>query len=171
MSILFVILHIAGVFAVTGALFFTQTVATIWHLERVKKRNEAEMSWKIGVSHQELDDNNETGILNGKIFGFLSQKYSNELLSNRVSDLCGVVLKIWSNSGNVIQIIVFLMVLWGSFSGKRDDIVMLWIVPVLCFAWWVVAVVFSLICSVLTGRLPGEAKEGRQQLLNVQMKS
>ena len=171
MSLTVVILHIAGVVVVTGALFFTQAVMLIWHLERVAKRNEVEMAWKLGVSQREWDANVETGVLDGKIFEFLSQKYSNELFSNRVSDLCGVLLRVWTIGGNVIELVCFLGILWVSFSGNRDEIVTLWIVPVLCVVWWVVDVVFSLICSVLTGRLPSEAKAGRQQLMNVRMKS
>ena len=97
MSILVFILHIAGVAAVMVGLFSAQAVAIIWHLERVEKRNEAEITWKLGVSQQEWKDNAETGVLDGKILGFLSEKYSNELLSNRVSDLCGVLLSICSS--------------------------------------------------------------------------
>ena len=165
MSLLVFISHIVGVVVATWIVFCAQTVAIIWHFTRVDERNKAEITWKLGVSQREWEDNVETGVFDGKTRGFLSEKYSNELLSNRVSDFCGVLLKVCSNCVNVIEIIVFLVVLWQSISGKRDEIVMLWVVPVLAVVWWVVAVVFQLTCSVLTGRFPGEAKARREQLM------
>ena len=99
-----------------------------------------------------------------KIVQLSSERYSSELLRNRLSDLCGVVRTAWDWLSWVVQILVLVGVTWYTFTDSRDTAVYAWaVIPLIAF-FWVVSMVFSLACKVLTGRYPGQAKAARKSL-------
>jgi len=161
MSILVAVTHVAGVIIAESGLAVLKRVLGHWVDANSIKRYEAEIALKLGISIKELN----SGDRQREIHAFFTEKYSSELFGNRISDFCGIILVSFNMLSSFVEIAAFLLIVWKSFFGTLGDIVLLWGVPVFGIVCLVVGVVFSLACSVLTGRFPGEAKNGRKNLL------
>lgn len=88
---LIAILHIAG--AILGTIAFGVIVLLIssWEIERNNRAVMQELSIRLGVAVEDLSDEK----LSARIVELTSERFSNDLFSNRFSDLCGAVRTVW----------------------------------------------------------------------------
>lgn len=160
MSIVVAIAHIVGsvvALVILGALLL---FIGSWESERNKKRVLQEAAAKLGVAVDALNDER----LTDKIVQFSSERSSNELLRNRISDLCGVVRTSWGWLGSILQVVALGTTVWFTFTEDLQNALFAWFAPGIAVFFWIASVLFSLLCYFLTGRYPGEAKVARKGL-------
>ena len=152
------IAHILG--AIIVFIIFGIVVLTIaaWENDRNQKRVLEEMSIALGVHIGDLDNEE----LAPKILQLSYKKFSSELLRNRLSDFCGVIRTVWDWLGNIIQAIVLISVIWYSITDSSEYAVYAWFVVGISVVFWLISVIFSLLCKLFTGRYPGQAKKARK---------
>jgi hypothetical protein len=152
--------HIAGtIFAlvVFGVLLL---FVTAWEVERNKRRLLEDAAARLGVTVEELDSE----AMISRVVEFSAERSSNELLRNRLSDLCGVIRTLWAWLGSALQVVVLLAVIWFTITQSNNNSVYAWLAFAIAVFFWLVSVGFSLACRLLTGRYPGEAKIARRAL-------
>ena len=158
MEILIAVTHILGSII---ALFVLGLIALlIARLEqgRIQKQVAEETSISLGVTVEDLDNKE----LAPKILKLSAEKFSTELFRNRISDFCGLIRTIWNLLGNITQVLVLLTVVWYTITDSTGNAVYAWFVLGISIAFWFISVIFSLVCKLLTGRYPGQAKETRK---------
>lgn len=67
----------------------------------------------------------------------------------------------------LIQVGVLLGVLWYTFTDDLSNGVHAWWIIVIAFFFSVSSVLFALICKLLFGRFPGQARQARKMLAEV----
>lgn len=132
-----------------------------WEQERAQKRRLQDAAIELGVPVAALETDEA---LTQRMFEYSSKRFSGELLRNRLSDFCDIVRAVWLWGGALIQFGIVGLVCWGMYESGRESAVYMWAVPATAVFFWVVSVVFSFACKLLTGRYPGEAKAGRRAL-------
>lgn len=160
MSILVAVAHIVGSLLVLVVLGVLLLLVGTWESERNKKRVFQEAAAKLGVTVDVLNEER----LTEKIVQFSSERSSNELLRNRISDLCGVVRTLWGWIGSMLQVLALGATVWFTLTENLQNALFAWVAPGIALFFWVISVLFSLLCYVLTGRYPGEAKLARKSL-------
>jgi hypothetical protein len=160
MSVILAVAHLGGsVFAllVLGGLAIW---VGNWDTERVRRRRREELTVSLGVPANDL----EKPEMAGKLLQISGDRFSSELLRNRLSDLCGSLRTGWNWLGSLVQIGVLFGVAWNTITEGAENAVYAWsVVPVAIF-FWLASLSFSFMCHLLTGRYPGEAKQGRKAL-------
>src|SRR5262249_26064052 len=116
-----------------------------------------ELALKLRVPVTELEKEE----LIPKIVEVQAERFSNDLLRNRLSDFCGVIRTIWGWLGSLLQIGVLLAVIWYTFS-DRSAAVFAWSIVGIGLFFSITAILFSFLCLLLTGRYPGQAKAARK---------
>jgi hypothetical protein len=151
--------HVLG--AIIAVIVFGFIVAALgaWEQERNRKAVIQEVSIALGIPAEELDDQKHAATL----IRFSADRFSSELLRNRISDLCGLLSTVWNWLGTALQVVLLGAVIWYSFSNSSVAVNAWWILAIAIF-FWLASVVFALICKLLTGRYPGQAKLVRNQL-------
>ncbi|PKO50777.1 MAG: hypothetical protein CVU26_09475 [Betaproteobacteria bacterium HGW-Betaproteobacteria-2] len=160
MSILIAIGHIVG--ALISLVAFSMAILGLaeWESERNRKSALQEMSLALSIPVDELDKSeNET-----KVIQFALNRFSSELLRNRLSDLCGWVQSGWGWFGALLQTGIFLGVVWFTITDDLTNSVYAWWLIAVAFFFWISSVFFALICRLLTGRFPGQARLARKKL-------
>ena len=150
--------HIVGailaLFALGALLLFIGVKEGEWN----KRRLLQELATRLGVPVQALDEERYAD----QIVKFTSERTSSELFRNRLSDLLGWVRTLWNLLGALLQVFALGAAVWLSVTENSSNAVVAWFAPGIALVFWIVAVVFSLVCLVLTGRFPGEARAGRK---------
>ena len=125
----------------------------------MKRRGLQDASLALGIpaSVLETDDSQVPMFIE-----YLAQRFSSELLSNRLSDLCGALRTAWGWLSSLIQFGTVVTVFWLMFTKGAETAVGMWIAPAVAMFFWLVSIAFSLTCLVLTGRYPGQAKGVRK---------
>lgn len=153
--------HIAGsvVTLVLMDLLFARAAA--WVNGRVEKRSTRQLAFALAVSIDALQrEEMAEPILQHRL-----KVYSDRLLRNRVSDLCGVLNSIWSCIGCATLGVIFFTVLFNAIAGNFEVAGKAWwMIPAQLF-FWSVGIVLALGCRQITGRYPGEARQWRRSLL------
>lgn len=151
-------LHIVG--SIVAVMIFSGFIMWLaeWEFERNQRRERDELAIRLGVPLANLDDPDTAP----KIFQLSSERFSNELLRNRVSDFAGAIRTCWSWLGFATQIIVLSIVTWQTFIDSSENAVYAWSIVFIAFFFWIMSVGFSLLCRLLTGRYPGQAKLARK---------
>jgi hypothetical protein len=157
MEILIAIAHIIGSIVALFIFGFVVLLIAGWERGRIQKQVAEEASVALGVTVEDLDSEE----LAPKILKLSAEKFSTELLRNRISDFCGLIRTIWGWLGNIIQVLVLLAVVWYTITESTENAVYAWFVLGIAIVFWLVSVIFSLACKLLTGRYPGQAKEAR----------
>jgi hypothetical protein len=152
--------HIVGAVIVVLAFGVGTLWVAGWEAERNQKKESEEIAIRLGVSVADLDDQE----LHPRLIQLSSERFSNELFRNRLSDLAGLIRTGWSWLGTLIQVIVFGTVVWQTFSDGPDNAVFAWFLVGISIFFWVASVTFSLVCRLLTGRYPGQANAARKSL-------
>ena len=141
-------------------LGFVILAIVAWEDKRSLRRSLEDVSIALGVTVEDLDKEE----LAPRITQLLSERYSSELLRNRLSDLCGALQTAWNWLSLLLQGVVLLGVIWYTVTGSLETAVYAWLVTPLFLFFWVSGVAFALICKLLTGRYPGQAKQVRKSL-------
>ena len=155
------IVHFVGAFGASAALAFFVIWLDEWAQKRQKKRwlQGASLALGIPVSMLETEGSRVPGLLE-----YAAQRFSNELLSNRLSDLCGALRTVWDWLSGLLQVGIVVMVLWLMFTDGAKSAVGFWLAPVVALFFWLASAAFSLTCLVLTGSYPGQAKAARKEI-------
>lgn len=157
MEIIIALGHLAG--AVLASMLIGLLLAKLANQisKKMFEHGSAERTIKLGSGVAEFDYNK----LSPAHLQYLSERYSSELLNNRLSDFIGVIQIIWGWGGFAAQVIVFCFVAWNTFADGLSNAVFAWSLIAISIFTWVVLYVISFICYLLTGRFPGEAKQQR----------
>lgn len=160
MELLIAIAHIVGAMMAVLVLGFITFLIASWEADRNRKHELEQASIKLGVSAGELDNE-------ALIFKFLQlspERFSSEFLRNRISDLCGVVRTLWSWLGSLLQAVVLIGVVWYTVTDNLQTAAYAWFSIAIALFFSIASVIFSLICLLLTGRYPGQAKQARKSM-------
>jgi hypothetical protein len=157
-QVIIAIAHIVGSILAVLIIGLIFVFIASWEAERNQKHLLEDVSAKLGVVVDDL--NNEE--LAPRILQFSSERFSSELLKNRLSDLCGVVRTLWGWLGWLLQIASLIGVVWFTITENLDNAVNAWFVVGIMLFFSVASIAFSFVCRLLTGRYPGEAKQARK---------
>lgn len=157
---LIAITHIIGAVIVLFVFGLATVWVAGWESERNQKREKEEIAIRLGVAVGDLDNQE----LYPKLVQFSSERFSSELFRNRLSDFAGIIRTGWAWLGGLIQVIVFGIVVWQTFAEGADNAVYVWTLVAISIFFWIVSIIFSLVCRLLTGRYPGQAKATRKSL-------
>lgn len=160
MSALTAIAHVLGALVVLFA--FTAGVMALadWESERNRRIALEEISLALGIPVGELDDARHER----QVVQFVAARFSSELLRNRLSDLCGWIQTIWGWLGMLVQVGVLLSVLWYTFADDLSNGVHAWWIIAIAFFFSITSILFALVCKLLLGRFPGQARQARTML-------
>lgn len=154
------IAHLLGALLATIALGVVTLLVAIWESKRNTKVEWVEIATRLGVAVESLEDESITP----RLIELISERFSNDRISNRFSDVCGLLRTMWSWFGALLQIATFLGVTWYTMTESLSNAVFArWIFGLGLF-FWVIGILFSLSCRVLTGRYPGQAKHVRKAI-------
>jgi hypothetical protein len=156
--VIIAIAHIGGSILAIFLITLIFSFVLLWETERNRKQLLEDIAAKHSVTVDDL--NNEE--LTPNVLQFSSERYSSELLKNRLSDLCGVVRTIWGWFGALLQIAFLVGIGWVAFTEDLDKAVFAWFVVGIMLFFAFVSIAFSFVCRLLTGRYPGEAKQSRK---------
>ena len=152
--------HILGALVVSLVLVFVSLWLKAWDQERIQKRRLRDVSLALGVPLAALDNED----LAPKILQYSSQRFSGELLRNRLADLCGVLCVVWVWSGSFVQLAIVAAVAWQIYESGPENAMFMWAVVAAGLFFWTCNVLFSLACLLATGRYPSEPRLARQSL-------
>lgn len=154
--------HIVGSFVVSVLFLITKQNLASKFDTKSKRKAQNEMCLDLGISftNEDLKNNQE------KILNYLRLRYSSDLLTNRISDLCGTVLKITSFIMAIIEIITILSVLYYTVFESVDCSVFAWLLVGFHVAYTIFYLSFIAACKFLTNRYPNQARRSREMLFN-----
>lgn len=150
--------HIVGALATLAGLSLGLTLLAGWESKRRITTALEEMSLSLGIPLAALD-HAETEVIR-----FQAARFSSELLCNRLSDLCGWVRTGWDWFGVLLQAGALLGAVWYTVTVDLSNSVHAWWIVVIALFFWISSAAFSLICRLLTGRFPGQARQARKML-------
>lgn len=157
-SVLVAIFHIVGT-VVTLVVFGHLVVGILQSLqERNHKRVLQEIATTLGLPMSAL----EKKVNRPKYVQVASERYSNELLRNRLSDLCGVMLTLWVLIGALIQWGIVGYTIWLLFTEGPSIGLFPWVAVGVAIFFWLASMILLFACYILTGRFPGEARASRE---------
>lgn len=156
---LIAVMHFVGAVVAVFILGAATLVVAEWEKERNRKAAVQEASIALGIPPDEFDDSKHSE----RIIRFTSDRFSSELFRNRLSDLVGLVSTAWNWIGTAVQVAVLCGVIWYSLRDSQVAIYA-WSVPALAIFFWLSSVALALLCKLLTGRYPGQARQARKML-------
>jgi len=152
--------HIIGSLVALLILVFAWLIVVAWEGRRNARIQTEDVALELGISpNDEMTEDTER-----RIRLWLSSRYSGELLRNRLSDLCGLVRTIWDAIGTLSVAAVECVVIWRTFSLGTSNAVYAWFAVPAWLFFTLSGSVFALVCKLLTGRYPGQAKAARKTL-------
>ena len=160
MDLLFAVGHIAGSLVVGLVVGISVFVFATWMGDRIQKQELEEAASKLGVTVADL--NNEEVV--PKLIRLSSERFSSELLRNRLSDLCSVIQVVWKWLGTLTQAAVLVAVIWYTFTESTKIAVYAWFLVGIGLFFSISQMLFWFLCRLLTGRYPGQAKGARKAL-------
>ncbi|UCV01062.1 hypothetical protein [Acidovorax radicis] len=155
------VLHVVGALGLTTAFGVLTIAISAWEQERVRKRRLQDAAIALGVPVAAIE--NEPSLL-PSVMQYASRRSSDELLRNRISDMCGLIRTGWGWLGGLLQVGVMAGVGWYMYTYGAESAASMWAVLFVAVFFWLASVVFSLACVLLTGRYPGEAKLARKAI-------
>lgn len=155
------IFHVVGALVATVAFSLLVLFIGSWEQKRYLKRRKQEVSIALGVPFASLE-NDEA--LMPQVIQYSSKRFSEELLRNRFSDLCGLVRNAWDWLLLLLHVGIVIGVSWSMYSSGAENAVYMWFLLAVSISFWLASVAFSFACLLLTGRYPGEAKAARKSL-------
>lgn len=155
------IFHVVGALAASFAFGILALVIGAWEEERIKKRRLQDVSIALGVPIAALENKEE---IVPSLIQYSAQRYSGELLRNRVSDFCGLLRTAWGWLSTVVQVGIVGGVSWSIFTNGAESAALMWLVPAASLFFWFASIAFSFACLLLTGRYPSEAKLARKSI-------
>lgn len=160
MSALIAIGHIIGAVVVLVAFGIGTLILAGWESERNQKMALQEASLALGIPIDDFDNVEHQE----RIIQFAAERYSSELLRNRLSDLCGWIQTGWGWISNLLQVGILLGVIWYTVTDDLSNGVYAWSIIGVALFFWLFSVIFGYACKLLTGRFPGQARQARKLL-------
>jgi formylglycine-generating enzyme required for sulfatase activity len=157
--------HVVGALIAWGAVE-TSHAPMKSLIERADQSQRRDMAQALGIPLVEFDDAKH----HAQVARLVNERFSSELLRNRLSDLCGLLLRGWWWTGAVIQLGIFITVCWLFFDEGSSVAIVIWGLPATAFSFLLVRHSAWLLCKLLTGRFPGEARARRMRLDLPEMK-
>jgi hypothetical protein len=155
--------HLLGAIIFLLCFYAAALYLRIRQTERGKMRILNEVALKIGLPIASFSED----AIRPKVMQFAADRWSNELMKNRFSDLCGVVLTGWGWLGLTLQIGMLSWALWLTFFESYRQAPTIWFALAIAVFFWGIGFVFSFLCFVLTGRHPGEARQARKEMQQI----
>jgi hypothetical protein len=154
------IAHIVGAILATVALGMITLLIGMRHREKFSRTTLQEIATRLGIPVTDLDDEKHIS----KTVEFMSERFSNDRFSNRLSDLCGWLQISWFWLGALLQLGLLVGVIWITVTDSLDNAIYVWGVVAEGLFFWVTGALFTFVCRLLTGRYPGQAKQVRKGL-------
>lgn len=140
---------IVGITVQVSIMFFSKRRS-----ERLDKVGTANMCRTLGVAP---DSTNEDDV--ARCWKYLIDRYSPELLVNRLSDAIGTLTNIASSVLSVgITLWYFGMVIYFAWNQYYGDLILLWLPLISHIALSMCILTISVATRIIFNRLPGEAK-------------
>lgn len=152
--------HIGGSIIAILMLGVVALLIGAWHQKRIGNVEMQHIASRIGVTVDDVNDEKHMP----QFIDFMSERFSIDHFSNRFSDLCWWVLGAWNWLGLLLQIGLLGWVIWLTYSESAENAIYAWGVVAEALFFWIVGWMFSLLCRLLTGRYPGQAKGVRKGL-------
>lgn len=152
------IAHILGVVITQTVLGFLKIWLAAWEQERNSKKTRLVLSMDLDIPLEELDEPEHDKAL----LEWAAERHSTEKLVNRLADVVGILLTIWNTLGSIVQAGIILAAAWFAFTEDLDNAVFAWVAPVLGILLFIVHYVVAVVCYILTGRYPGQARSSRK---------
>ena len=162
MNLLVAISHIVGSVLALIVLGVAGYYLGIWEAKRNQRRALENAAVELGVPVYELDNAD----IEPQVLQFSARRYSADLLSNRLSDLSGIIRTAWGWLGLLLEAGILAAVVWYTVTSSLANASYAWVAVAVAIAFWALSVAFSLICKLFTGRYPGEAEAARKFLVN-----
>ncbi len=153
--------HIAGSILVVLAIEFITFLIASQVADRYNKQALDDAPINLGVSIDDLDNEE----LTPKLLQRSSERFSSELLRNRISDFFGVMQTLWNWLGLLTLAVVLLGVVWYTITESLDTAVYAWTIVAIELFFCITSFVFTLMCWLLTGRYPGQSKHVRKSMV------
>ena len=163
MSILMAIGHIVGAVIALTVWGLCVLVLAGWQAGKNQRAALEEASLALGILVSDLENAEHQE----KVVKFAAEKFSSELFRNRLSDLCGWIQVGWNWLGTLVQWGFLIGVIWYTFTDGLANSVHAWWVIAIALGFWIPSVLFALVCKLLTGRFPGQARHARKMLADV----
>jgi len=163
------IAHIVGAILATVALSVIAFLIGMWQRERFSKSTLQEIATRLGIPVDDLNDEKHVS----KAVEFMSERFSNDRFSNRLSDLCGWLQASWGWLGALLQLGLLVGVIWVTVTDSLENAIYAWGVVAEGLFFWGMGALFGFLCRLLTGRFPGQARQVRKglaELLNTPSK-
>jgi len=131
---------------------FCQTIS-----EKHAKTILTDLYVKLGRTEHEVEDS----VINPHLYAM----FSSEKINNRISDLVGAILKLfstlvsWSLFLGIIGTIAYL-----AYNKKLEDGSYLWLFVAAQLTYYVIFIAAAFITKLLTNRFPGQAKSARASI-------
>ncbi|MGL6246236.1 hypothetical protein [Pseudomonas sp.] len=154
------IAHIVGTMLATVALGVIALLIDTWHRERFSKSTLQEIATRLGIPVDELNDEKHAS----KAVEFMSERFSNDRFSNRLSDLCGWLQATWGWLGALLQLGLLIGVIWLTVTDSLENAIYAWGVVAEGLFFGVTGALFAFFCRLFTGRYPGQARQVRKGL-------
>lgn len=152
---------IVGAVLATFLLCLIEAAVAVWLNEKIGNSNLNKAAISLSLSSKNIwDDENED-----KVVRYFSERYSDDLFSNRLADLFGFVVRAWSWAGLILEAIMLSVVIWLVVSESAEYAIFAWLIPVVELFFWVVALLFLVLAHFITGRYPGEPSDRRKYIV------
>lgn len=162
MSMILAVSHIVGAIIALSVWSICLLALASWETRRNQKAAFEEVSLVLGIPVGDLENDEHQE----KLIKFAADKFSSELLRNRLSDLCGWIQVVWGGLGVIVQWGILVAVIWFTVTDDLSISVNAWFVLAIAIIFCVSSVIFGLLCKLLTGRFPGQARQARKMLVN-----
>lgn len=154
------VVHIVGAVLATVAFGVVVLLLASWEIDRSGKQELQGFAFKLGVAEEDLMEER----LTPKLIEMTADYYSYDRLSNRLSDFCGLIRTAWGGLSTVSQLVFLITVIWLTATESSSNAVYAWWLVAISFLFWITGVIFALLCRLLTGRNPGQAKRARKAI-------
>ncbi len=156
--------HIIGSLISIAILTILINKFNVWKILRIEAKMLESLSVELGIIITK-DNFNDKGV-EQKITQHLSDRFSDELIKNRIPDFIGTLLTIWIWIGEFVSFAILITTLWNSFSENSEYAIYAWFIVGVSILFWIVSVISSIVCKIITGRYPGQAKAARKELFD-----
>ncbi len=125
----------------------------------MESSGKAKASKLTGIPITDLENTDHKDTLNS----YIIKRSDPKLLANRISDLCGTLLSVFLLFSAFAQ--VFFIVLGTYFSIRQSELApVAWAAVAMAVATWIISLMLTFLCRMLTGRAPGQARVMRRTL-------
>lgn len=151
---------------IVGSLVVQSILGLLWFLAMrwVDEREQTAILQSMALDLDVKLDGQIDGEVTSRAQRWMIARYSSELFRNRFSDLCGFIRTILDWLGLASVVAIFAIVLWLTFTSNLGDARGAWLIIPIWLGFAVTSIVFVLVCKVITGRYPGQARTARKSL-------